>query len=126
MAGEEISLRVTNLTEYRAWNSRHSNIYRRDDPNPGSPLCCASDTRHPHARPCGRGTDGVKRQAIGQHVGYFGAINLLGPRTINQQPPDKYWTDQFTVVQLRFSFVTDIRPTHSDGAPTASPVPSPH
>ena len=69
----DISLRITNMSEYRAWNPRHN---------------------------------GVKRQGIGDETGFFGAINLLGPRSALQRPYDKFWTDQFTMVQLKFSFVT--------------------
>jgi hypothetical protein len=54
--------------------------------------------------------NGVKRQAIGDNVGYFGAINLLGPRSNGQMPANKRWTDQFTLVQLNFAFLTDRTP----------------
>ena len=61
--GDEIWLRITNQTAYRANNPRHN---------------------------------GVKRQSEGMLVGFFGAINLLGPRDPLQRPYSKYWSDQFT------------------------------
>lgn len=51
--------------------------------------------------------NGVKRQSEGTAVGFFGAINLLGPRTISQRPYSKYWSDLFTFVQLRYSFYVE-------------------
>ena len=72
----EISLRITNMTEYRAWNPRHN---------------------------------GVKRQGIGDETGFFGAINLLGPRDSRQRPFTSFWSDQFTMVQLKFDFVSGPR-----------------
>ena len=68
-------LRITNETEYRAWNPRHN---------------------------------GVKRQSDGVREGHFGAINLLGPRSTAQLPTYKFWNDQFSIVQLRYSFMTEI------------------
>ena len=67
-------LRITNETDYRAWNPRHN---------------------------------GVKRQEEGTRVGFFGAVNLLGPRTVDQRPLDRFWNDQFTIVQLRYTFMTE-------------------
>jgi hypothetical protein len=73
----EISLRITNVTEYYGWNTRHN---------------------------------GVKRLVIGNDIGYFGAINLLGPRSATQRPVTKQWTNLFTLVQLNFAFLTDLTP----------------
>ena len=70
-------MRITNETEYRAWNPRHN---------------------------------GVKRRQEGMRVGVLGAINLLGPRDATQRPADKFWNDQLTIVQLRYSFYTESSP----------------
>jgi hypothetical protein len=75
--GEVISLRITNVSEYRGWNTRQN---------------------------------GVKRQVLGANVGYFGAINLLAPRSDNHLPVSTRWTDHFTMVQLKFCFVNDRTP----------------
>ena len=40
----------------------------------------------------------------------FGAVNLLGPRTMAQRPVHKYWNDQLTVVQLKYEFLTEVSP----------------
>lgn len=73
-----IWMRVTNETEYRAWNPRHN---------------------------------GVKRQAAGANFGFFGAINLLGPRDPNRiqtaTPANKLWFATFTAVQLKFEFLAE-------------------
>ena len=47
---------------------------------------------------------GIKRQTFGSITGFFGVINLLGPRDREQRPPNKFWSGQFTTVQLRYSF----------------------
>ena len=52
------------------------------------------------------GHNGVKRQSFGDVEGFFGAVNLLGPRATTQQPADKYWNSYLTVVQLRYDFLT--------------------
>ena len=52
------------------------------------------------------GNNGVKRVGIGTNVGFFGAINLLGPRLPAQRPYDKFWNAHFTIVQLRYAFVS--------------------
>ena len=72
-----IDLRVTNETEYRAWNIR---------------------------------LNGIKRQTLGDKSGFFGVINLKGPRLAVQGDgsntiPRGYWNDQFTFVQLRYEFI---------------------
>ena len=51
--------------------------------------------------------NGVKRQSSGDGEGFFGAINLLGPRSVNQRPASQYWSDQYTMVQLRFDFLKE-------------------
>ena len=79
--GIQISLRVTNESEYRAWNTEWN---------------------------------GVKRQAQGDIEGYFGVINLLGPRLRTQHPIGKYWNSYFTYVQLRYDLINDgtVEPLH--------------
>ena len=52
----------------------------------------------------------VKRREEGVRNGFFGAINLLGPRDVTQRPRSKYWNDQLTVVQLRYTFMTETAP----------------
>ena len=49
--------------------------------------------------------NGVKREYSGEKEGYFGVVNLLGPRAPLQRPFDQFWNDHFTYVQLRFDFV---------------------
>ena len=50
--------------------------------------------------------NGVKREEVGDVVGYFGVINLLGPRALGQPGiPETQWNDQFTYVDLRYTFV---------------------
>jgi len=50
--------------------------------------------------------NGIKRQDEGDgNVGYFGVINLLGPRIPSQRPLDKFWNEHFTFVQLRYDFI---------------------
>ena len=71
-SGARIDLRITNESEYRAWNPNHN---------------------------------GIKRQTEGARTGYFGAINLLGPRLSAQRPFEKYWNEHFTFVQLRYEFL---------------------
>lgn len=116
---QEIWMRVTNESTYRAWNPRHN---------------------------------GVKRRSEGTSTGFFGALNLLGPRSITQvigdsrsglptavwpravpccalhrcahvarvtprvsgftpcawqSRRDKYWSDQYTMVQLRYEFFVE-------------------
>ena len=52
-----------------------------------------------------RGTDrawnerlnGIKRQVANDQAGYFGVINLLGPRTTAQ---NRHWNEFFTFVQV--------------------------
>lgn len=51
------------------------------------------------------GHNGIKRVASGTIEGFFGAVNLLGPRSVTQRPFDRFWHASFTIVQLRFSFV---------------------
>jgi len=58
--------------------------------------------------------NGIKRQQQDDRVGYFGVINLLGPRTPTQRPFDKFWNDQFTYVQLRYELLNG-----ATGAPIA-------
>ena len=50
--------------------------------------------------------NGVKRQSQGDLEGYFGAINLLGPRLTTQRPYDKHWSSHFTYVQLRYDLLS--------------------
>ena len=69
-----VSLRVTNESEYRAWNYRLTGIKRRS--------------------------------GIEQKVGHFGVVNLLGPRAVGQPGgPDTQWDQEFTLVELRYTFV---------------------
>jgi hypothetical protein len=56
--------------------------------------------------------NGVKRQEVGGNAGYFGAVNLLGPRSLTQRPFSQFWSDTFTIVQLRFDFLREA----TDGA----------
>jgi hypothetical protein len=50
--------------------------------------------------------NGIKRRNQGDSAGYFGVINLLGPRSPRQPGgPDTQWNPEFTFVQLRYSFV---------------------
>ena len=48
--------------------------------------------------------------ADGTNAGAFGAVNLLGPRTTLQRPFHKFWNDQFTIVQLKYEFLTETSP----------------
>ena len=54
--------------------------------------------------------NGVKRQQEGDSTGYFGAINLLGPRSPTQRPLDKLWYSTFTGAQFRFDFLREPQP----------------
>ena len=50
--------------------------------------------------------NGIKRQRTGDSFGYFGVINLLGPRAPGQPGgPDTQWDPEFTFVQLRYTFL---------------------
>jgi hypothetical protein len=51
--------------------------------------------------------NGVKRQQEGGNTGYFGCVNLLGPRSTTQRPFRQFWHATFTIVQLRFDFLTE-------------------
>jgi hypothetical protein len=52
--------------------------------------------------------NGVKRQASGIGIeGFFGVVNLLGPRLTTSRPFHRFWHDLFTIVQLRFDFLTE-------------------
>lgn len=68
-----IWLRITNDTEYRAWNQR---------------------------------INGVRRVARGTQAGYYGVVNLLAPRSRHQR--SKLWSEQFTMVQLNYTFMTEV------------------
>ena len=46
--------------------------------------------------------NGVKREVAGSTYGYFGVINLLGPRDPRQRPYDMYWNEYITGVQLNY------------------------
>ena len=49
--------------------------------------------------------NGVKRtQGTGAAAGYFGVINLLGPRSPLQRPADRFWREHFTYVELEYAF----------------------
>jgi hypothetical protein len=52
--------------------------------------------------------NGVKRQSEGVLEGFFGAINLLGARTTSQRPTAKFWNTQYSLVQLRYEFYTEM------------------
>ena len=52
--------------------------------------------------------NGVKRQQEGDRVGFFGAVNLLAPRSPTQRPLDRFWHAAYTIVQLRFDFLTEV------------------
>ena len=96
---QEIWMRVTNQSVYRAWNSRHN---------------------------------GVKRRSEGTSIGYFGALNLLGPRSATQNRPEKFWAAQFTLMQLKYEFLVETsagsyaatRATGIDGVNGLTPVES--
>ena len=47
----------------------------------------------------------MKRHYTGDVTGFFGTINLLGPRSLRQRPYDKFWNEHFTHVQLRYCIV---------------------
>jgi hypothetical protein len=50
--------------------------------------------------------NGVKRAEEGDVVGYFGVTNLLGPRHPTQGGGEYFqWSDKFTMVQLKYSFI---------------------
>ena len=49
--------------------------------------------------------NGIKRRALGTIEGFFGAINLLGPRLERQTPRYKHWSTYFTFVQLKYEFL---------------------
>ena len=66
---------------------------------------------YPVARRWNARNNGVKRQATpGVREGFFGAINLLGPRSVFQRPSWRFWSDRYTLVQLRFDFLTESYP----------------
>jgi hypothetical protein len=68
--GEPIDMRVTNTSEYRAWNIK---------------------------------LNGIKSQTQGEKTGYFGVVNLLGPRSTNQRGGQ--WKTEFTHVELKFELL---------------------
>ena len=50
--------------------------------------------------------NGIKRRTVGDITGYFGVINLLGPRALGQSGgPDTQWNTEFTYCELRYTFV---------------------
>ena len=50
--------------------------------------------------------NGIKRRTQGDITGYFGVINLLGPRALGQSGgPDTQWNTEFTYCELRYTFV---------------------
>ena len=49
--------------------------------------------------------NGIKAQTRDENVGYFGVINLLGPRSPTMRPYHKFWHEELTIVQLRFTFM---------------------
>ena len=49
--------------------------------------------------------NGIKVQNDNNDVGYFGVINLLGPRSPTMRPYHKFWHEELTIVQLRFTFM---------------------
>jgi hypothetical protein len=52
------------------------------------------------------GPNGIKRVAAASGPnGFFGVVNLLGPRSPTQQPAAMVWNSHLTVVQLRYTFV---------------------
>ena len=55
--------------------------------------------------------NGVKREEEGDSVGYFGVVNLLGPRSPQQRPYDRFWHEAFTYAQLAFEFVEGVSNT---------------
>ena len=50
------------------------------------------------------GHNGVKHVDGGIDAGFFGVVNLLGPRLATQRPFDMWWSSHLTFVQLRFAF----------------------
>ena len=50
--------------------------------------------------------NGIKREYTDNNEGFFGVINLLGPRTAAQRPLNMYWDAALTFVQLRYEFLT--------------------
>ena len=75
-SGARIDLRITNETAYRAWSTEWNGVRRQ--------------------RQYWMGT---------YRVGYFGALNLLGPRSRTQRPIAQFWNDALTFVQLRLTFL---------------------
>ena len=50
--------------------------------------------------------NGIKKNSKGSQTGYFGVVNLLGPRSTDQSgPPETQWNTEFTYVELRFTFI---------------------
>ena len=49
--------------------------------------------------------NGIKRETEGDQTGYFGVLNLLGPRLNQPGPPITQWNPTFTFVQLRYTFI---------------------
>ena len=49
--------------------------------------------------------NGIKRQEEGGSTGFFGVVNLLGPRSQTQLPLTLFWHNHFTYVQLRYDFL---------------------
>ena len=49
--------------------------------------------------------NGIKRQTSGTDVGYFGVVNLLGPRDPRQP---RAWHQHLTYVELRYDFVSGL------------------
>ena len=78
--GARIDLRITNETEYRAWRLGHNGIKRE---------------RQRELAVVGSGSS----------FGYFAVVNLLGPRSVTQQPASMWWNDAFTFVQLLYEFL---------------------
>ena len=74
----QIDLRITNESEYRAWNTYHNGIKRQCADS------CNVDVR------------------CGDRAGYFGAINLLAPR---HRTYVRVWNEHFTFVQLKYEFL---------------------
>ena len=58
----------------------------------------------------------ARRQEEGDSTGFFGAINLLGPRSLRQRPYTKFWSEHFTYTQLRYELLNGATGAPAHGA----------
>ena len=93
LSTESFWMRITNDTEYRAWNTRSNGIRR------------VTTTT----------TSG------GTSVAAFMSINLLGPRLPTMRPLDKYWNERYTLAQFRVTIMSERGSYASQGLAALAP-----